>query len=262
MSGFSSEWLALREPLDLQARNAQVEAAFCAALPGDEVRLLDLASGAGSSVAALGRRLAGQVHWQLTDFDPVLLDIADRRWPGVLETRQIDLQADLESLPFDAVDAVTTSAFLDLASAAFLERLADRLAAAGKPFLASLTYDGRSTFDPQHPTDETLLSALNRHQRTDKGFGPALGPDAAPRAIELFKERGFTVIQGLSDWQIAPASGGFLREFLGGWRRVGKELSLPEEAVRDWWQDRQERIAAGELSMSVGHIDFVALPGA
>ena len=260
MSGFSSDWLALRAPLDHAARNREVEAAFFAALPQRPLKFLDLASGTGSTVMALTPGLAQPVTWHLTDYDPALLAVARDRWPGEVHVQQIDLQADLEQLPFEEVDAVTTSAFLDLASLAFLERLADRLAAAGKPFLASLTYDGRSVFEPAHAMDAELLDALNRHQKTDKGFGPALGPAAAGTAVTLFEKRGCRVSTGTSDWQIAPNASDFLEEFLGGWLRVGQELHLPADLLDAWWRDRKARIAASELAMTVGHIDFVALP--
>lgn len=260
MSGFSSDWLALREPLDLAARNSDVETVFLDTLPAGPVRILDLASGAGSTVAALTQRFGRAVDWRLTDYDPALLAIAEKRWPGGVACRRIDLQTDLEQLPFDDVDAVTTSAFLDLVSEPFLERLTDKVVAAKKPFLASLTYDGRTSFEPAHPMDETLLAALNRHQRTDKGFGPALGPDAAQTAISLFEAKDCRVVRGLSDWEITPASSGFLLEFLGGWLRVGRELKLPEDALLDWWRDREAMIRSGRLAMRVGHIDFVALP--
>lgn len=260
MSGFSADWLALREPLDLDARNRDVEARFAETLPRGPARLLDLASGAGSTVAALAPGVARDATWLLTDYDPALLEVAQGRFAETVEVRRIDLQSDLEKLPFDQVDAVTTSAFLDLASESFLKRLARRLAEAQKPFLASLTYDGRATFSPGHGMDDTLLAGLNRHQRTDKGFGAALGPEAAARAVTLFEAEGFQVVQGRSDWDILPASAGFLLEFLGGWHRVGQELGLDADALAAWWQDRQARIRSGELSMTVGHIDFVAIP--
>jgi len=57
MSGFSSKWLSLREPLDIAARNRAVEQSFLEQLPGGSPKILDLASGAGSTVAALKDRL-------------------------------------------------------------------------------------------------------------------------------------------------------------------------------------------------------------
>ncbi|WP_299809873.1 class I SAM-dependent methyltransferase [uncultured Roseibium sp.] len=264
MSGFSSEWLALREPLDLAARNAEVEEAFLAQLPERPLRILDLASGAGSTVAALHGKFRQPVTWLLTDHDPALLEVAASRWKKAtgerLETRQLDLSGNLEDLPLADVDAVTTSAFLDLVSDGFLRRLTDRIVRAGKPFLASLTYDGRTAFEPSHPFDAILGAALNAHQKSDKGFGPALGPDAAERAAGLFEAQGYSVVRGSSDWQVGSASEGFLLEFLQGWRRVGQELGLDESSLNAWWADRQRKIRSGELHVEVGHIDFAAFP--
>ncbi|GAB4519155.1 MAG: hypothetical protein Tsb0019_19600 [Roseibium sp.] len=260
MSGFSEEWLALREPLDLAARNAEVEAVFVGSLPTGPLSLLDLASGAGSTVAALSPKLGGEAAWRLSDHDPALLEAAARRWHGEVTVLQVDLARDLESLPFDDVDGITTSAFLDLVSDAFLRRLVECVVKAGKPFLASLSYDGRTSFAPAHPFDGTLLAALNAHQRTDKGFGPSLGPEAAARAQELFAARGYRVVQGLSDWNVPHVNRAFLQEFLSGWVRVGRELDLPAAELEDWWRERTDRIASGELAVTVGHVDFAALP--
>lgn len=264
MSGFSAEWLALRHPLDLAARNASVERVFLENLPEGPLSLMDLASGTGSTVKSLAAKLRQPAHWLLTDYDPALLDQADETLKTFAQAgtakRQVDLAADLEKLPFAEVDAVTTSAFLDLVSESFLERLAGRIVASGKPFLASLTYDGRAAFMPQHAFDAELTGALNAHQQTDKGFGPALGPQAASRAIELFEERGYQVTAGPSDWQIDPSAGAFLSEFLGGWKRVGRECRLDDLQLETWWQDRTRQIRAQKLSMTVGHVDFFAYP--
>ncbi|MBN9668749.1 class I SAM-dependent methyltransferase [Roseibium aggregatum] len=260
MSGFSSHWLTLREPLDLAARNPDVEKAFWEGLPSGPVRLLDLASGAGSTVAALGKRADRPVDWLLTDHDPLLLDAARRRWGDAVSLRQSNLANGLTNLPFEEVDAITTSAFLDLVSERFLEELVTRIVRAKKPFLASLTYDGRTEFAPPHPFDDTLSLALNAHQRTDKGFGPALGPDAAPRAVALFEAEGYHVVQGASDWRAGPSSQEFQTEFLQGWANVGREVGLEKDALEDWWRDRREKIGDRRLDITVGHIDFAALP--
>jgi len=264
MSGFAAEWLALRHPLDLAARNASVERVFLEKLPEGPLRLLDLASGTGSTVTALAGKLDRPAHWLLTDYDPALLTKADDNLKSFAQTetamQRVDLAADLEKLPFADVDAVTTSAFLDLVSESFLERLTDRIVSSGKPFLASLTYDGRASFTPEHAFDAALTAALNTHQQTDKGFGPALGPKAAARAVELFREKGYRVSTGPSDWRIAPSAAAFLSEFLGGWKRVGRECGLDGLQLETWWQDRTRLIRTEQLSMTVGHVDFIACP--
>lgn len=265
MSGFSSDWLALREPLDLAARDRTVEAAFLARVPAASPRMLDLASGAGSTVAALKDRLPEDTRWLLTDHDPGLLEVAASRWtgsgPGDLATLGIDLARDVETLPFSEIDAVSTSAFLDLVSEPFLQRLVTCVTGAGKPFLASLTYDGRIGFEPASDLDDTMRDALNTDQRSDKGFGNALGPDAAACAIDLFRSAGYEVVQGQSDWQAGPSDTGFLEEFLMGWSRVGVRYGATSEEVAAWRAGHLQRAKAGNVRCTVGHIDFAAFPG-
>ena len=77
MSGFSAEWLALRESYDLRARNPIVLDAVAAAFGSrDALSIVDLACGAGSTVRALGPILPARQHWNLMDNDPRLLAVA------------------------------------------------------------------------------------------------------------------------------------------------------------------------------------------
>lgn len=264
MSGFSSDWLALREPLDLAARDRTVEAAFLERVPAVAPRMLDLASGAGSTVAALRDRLPEDTRWLLTDYDPGLLEVATSRWnrsgSGDLATLGIDLARDVETLPFSDVDAISTSAFLDLVSEPFLQRLVTCVVEAGKPFLASLTYDGRIDFEPSAALDATMRDALNADQLLDKGFGNALGPGAAVRAIELFRSAGYQVVQGQSDWRVGPSRSGFLEEFLSGWSPVGVKHGAAHEEVEDWRIAHLHQARSGSFRCTIGHIDFAAFP--
>ncbi|MBD1548965.1 class I SAM-dependent methyltransferase [Roseibium aggregatum] len=264
MSGFSADWLRLREPVDLAARNGQVEAAFLSALPKGPVRLMDLASGAGSTVAALSDRLGASQDWLLTDNDPALLEVSRKRYSqfgkGAVACRQVDLSADLASLPFAEVDGVMTSAFLDLVTRPFLERLVGLVTAARLPFLASLTYDGRASCTPADPFDEDIRQAMNAHQKTDKGFGAALGPDAADAAEALFAAAGYRVVSGPSDWHAGREARDFQRELISGWVSAGLEMGLEPERLSGWLDRRMEQISDGNLVIEVGHRDIAAIP--
>ncbi len=264
MSGFSADWLRLREPVDLAARNGQAEDAFLSALPKGPVRLMDLASGAGSTVAALSGRLEAHQDWLLTDNDPALLEVSRQRFsrfgPGTVVCRQVDLSGDLASLPFANVDGVTTSAFLDLVTRPFLEQLVGLVTAARLPFLASLTYDGRASCTPADPFDEDIRQAMNAHQKTDKGFGAALGPDAAAAAEALFEAAGYRVVSGHSDWHAGRDAQAFQRELISGWVSAGADMGLDPERLSGWLAKRTEQIAEGALAIEVGHRDLAAIP--
>ena len=59
MSGFSSDWLALREPYDVTARNTTVLDAVLAAFRGQgSISVVDLACGTGSTLRAMTLRFS------------------------------------------------------------------------------------------------------------------------------------------------------------------------------------------------------------
>src|SRR5262249_8755663 len=116
----------------------------------------------------------------------------------------VDLARDLEAALDGAVDLVTTTALLDLVSEPWLERLVVECAARRLPLYAALSYDGRIAFTPQDPGDAAIIAAINAHQRTEKGFGPALGPDAATSALTRFTAVGYTVVHETADWVMGP----------------------------------------------------------
>lgn len=265
MSGFSADWLALREPFDLQARNADVSNAVAASLKKlSIVRIVDLACGTGSTLRALSPRLAAQQNWRLADNDLGLLARASAmQLPKntTVTTLALDLNRDLEAALDGPVDLVTTSALLDLVSEPWLERLAVEIAARSIPLYAALSYDGRIEFTPSDQLDAAVVTAVNAHQRTDKGFGPALGPAAATYAIARFKSLGYSVVRGAADWVIGPDDRDMQMEVLAGWAGAAREtgeLTIADAAT--WLTRRRGAVTAGISSIRVGHVDLFAAP--
>jgi SAM-dependent methyltransferase len=266
MSGFSAEWLALREPHDARARNREVldAVAAAAAAAGSAIAVVDLACGTGATLRALASRLPARQDWRLVDNDLSLLARAasGASARGVTVTRiPVDLSRDLEAALDGPIDLVTTSALLDLVSADWLDRLVVEVAARRLPLYAALSYDGRVAFDPADPLDAAVIAAVNRHQQTDKGFGPALGPGAAEAAIAGFKKANYTVVHGRSDWRLAPRDHEIQRDMLAGWAGAAREigaLSLADAAA--WLTRRRDLVAAGRSTITVGHVDLFARP--
>jgi hypothetical protein len=109
--------------------------------------------------------------------------------------------------------------------------------------------------------DREILKAVNRHQRGDKGFGPALGPAAAKEAILRFEGLGYAVTSGKSDWLLGANDGKVQRELIEGWAAAAREIGGFRPAELDAWRTcRQLDIAAGRSTIIVGHIDFFARP--
>jgi hypothetical protein len=267
MSGFSADWLTLREPYDLRARNPVVLDAVADSLdPLSSVQIVDLACGTGSTLRALGPHLPARQNWKLIDNDLGLLARA-KATPlakhATVTAVLLDLNRDLEAALDGPVDLVATSALLDLVSETWLDRLAVEIAARSIPLYAALSYDGRIGFTPADPLDAAVAAAVNAHQRTDKGFGAALGPAAAAFAIARFEALGYSVVQGASDWAMGPDDLAIQAEILAGWASAAHDIGALSPADTTAWLTRRcDAVAAGCSSLQVGHVDFFATPSA
>lgn len=263
MSGFSAEWLALREPADRRARDpgAPALAELLAALgPDRATEVLDLGAGSGSNLRYLGPRLGPDWRWTLADHDAGLLAVAARA-PEPPQLRRVDLATQLDQLPFPQRGLVTASALLDLVSAAWIAALATRCAAARAGILFAITYDGRANCRPIDPDDRLIVSLVNRHQRTDKGFGPALGPAAAAAAAASFGRAGYVLRRVRSDWQIGPDEPELQAALLQGWAQAACELDPSGSARIEAWLERRRRLLArGRSRLTVGHEDLYGWP--
>jgi hypothetical protein len=164
--------------------------------------------------------------------------------------------------PVADADLVTASALLDLVSEAWIESVASACADAGAAALFALTYDGTVAWSPAgDPTDAEVLDAVNRHQRRDKGLGPALGPGAGRTAETAFRERGYRTWLERSPWVLGAADAGLARVLLDGWAGAAGEVAPGEAArLRAWAARRTTDVAEGRATLTVGHVDLLALP--
>jgi hypothetical protein len=284
---FSADWLALREPADAAARSVPLTRAIAGALAREEeVHVLDLAAGTGSNVRYLAGHLSVRQRWLLVDNNPALLaqvPIRMSSW-GIargyeplrvrgglvlrgdrhtcrLATRLLDLTALDDDGIFAGRALVTASALLDLVSETWLRALADRCREHGAAVLFALTYDGAVRFAPEEPEDEMIRELMNRHQRTDKGFGAALGPDAAGFAERCFAGLGYRVRRERSDWELPPDTIGLQRQLIEGWAQAAT-ATAPAQAplIRGWSDRRLTHLESHRSRLFVGHEDLAAWP--
>ncbi len=249
--GFSADWLALRAPADRAARDeGLLRRAAEAAGPAPVV--LDLGCGTGATVQALAPHLPEGTRWRLVDNDPTLLARAAEAAGVAAETVCADI-ADLDALPFDGATLVTASALLDLVSEGWVAALAARLRV---PFYAALSYDGVMRWEPEDARDAFVTAAFNRHQRGDKGLGPALGPASVEAGAAIFARSGFAVARADSPWRLGPGEAPLQRALVAGIAAAATKAG--ENAAATWGEMRQER--AGCASCLVGHGDILAVP--
>jgi len=287
VSGFSAEWLALREPFDAAARApALVRALRARLMVGSHaapLSVVDLGCGTGANLRCLAPLIGGTQHWRLVDHDAALLTAAltaTRAWAegcgARVEMRGDELhvrapqfvcaivceQHDLgnfAALELPEHGLVTATALLDLASAEWLETLASRCAAARAHVLFALTYDGRTECAPPDADDAAVLALFNRHQHGDKGLGAALGSDAARAAEAALRAHGYSVSSASSDWQIGADAHAMQHALLDGWFGAAVEIAPDRRAALAAWHARRRAlVAAGRSTLQVGHADLAA----
>mgnify|MGYP003582318371 CR=1 FL=1 len=287
MSGFSASWLDLREPVDAASRNAELSAALQVwRRPFKRLSVLDLGCGTGANFRFLAPLLGGEQHWRLVDHDPILLAhgarrlrrwATDRAMQTTLAERGLAFESandryQLEPLALDLVGdwdlpdrrsptLLTASALLDLVSEPWLERLAARCRQWEAAVFIALSYDGAAVWEPVLAGDERVRERLNRHQRTDKGFGPALGPAAPATLAILLRQLGYRVMLRPSPWRLGPEHGQIQTALLDGWSEIARQFGLePTDWLPEWTHRRRRLIERRMSRLYVGHWDVFACP--
>jgi hypothetical protein len=277
MSGFSPEWLALREPVDHRSRDQGLLADLQAWLAAkSSVSVVDLGCGTGSNLRGTAAWMPARQSWTLVDYDPRLLAAARQALATWADTaaddgkgglvlakagktlevafRQADLNSDLDSALGHTPDLVTAAAFFDLASPEFIGSLAAALSARRAAFYTVLTYNGQQSWSPSHPADAQMLAAFAEHQRGNKGFGPSAGP-AAPAALSAtLQAAGYHVSEADSPWILGSSESQLIADLAAGFADAAAETGGVGAATIASWR------AVTRTGAVVGHTDTLALP--
>jgi hypothetical protein len=279
MSGFSPDWLALREPVDHRSRNQALLSELAARFAGrKDILIVDLGAGAGSNFRAVAPVLPTRQHWILLDHDPALLAAALKtiaQWADSsraitngleaskdgkslsIEFRQADLAAEPAAWGSASPDLVTAAALFDLVSEPWIERFVAALARAKLPLYAVLNHDGVAEWTPPHSADRQMTAAFERHFARDKGFGPSAGLNASELIANKLASAGYAVERVRSDWQLEPTDQKLIAMLAEGWANAARETGeVPAPAIAEWFAARK----AEGGSCLVRHEDLLALP--
>jgi hypothetical protein len=278
MTGFSAQWLALREPADHRARDASLrdqvvhDLAHLARVRPGPIKFVDLGCGSGSNLRALAPHMPATQHWTLVDYDPALLSAAKAalvQWADQMVSDQDmlvllkndkhisvkflceDLSSNLEDVLALPTDLLTAAAFFDLVAEDWLERFCGLLRS---PLYTVLTYNGQEIWHPPEPMDAAMLKAFHAHQQTDKGFGAAAGPNAVNVMETLLKARGFAVSKAQSPWKLAAADCNLIEQLaIGSAGAVLETKQVSAEEVSAWKKSRSVA-----QTCEIGHTDLYA----
>jgi hypothetical protein len=250
-------------------------------------RLIDLGAGAGANARALAPVIGGDQDWLLLDDDPALLEAqaaehlawatrkgwavaraddsvvihaGDARWRFAKQRLDLARRGALDAI--GRCDGVTMAALADLVAAAWIDALVARIARRRVPLLSVLAVDGRRDRHPPAPEDALIRGAFARHQRGDKGFGPALGADASAYLAARLSAAGYEVSTAPSNWHVGGEARDMLAAIVAGEARAAGEMQPDAAAtIAAWHERRRAELAAGALSLLIGHRDVLGLPG-
>ena len=290
MSGFSAEWLALREPVDHRSRNLALQTQVIQflgqikAIDPDSIHITDLGSGTGSNLRALAPHFGLKQSWTLVDYDADLLRSARASliaWADsvvsanegkstltpsgliqpltitknsntiAIEFQYANLVHDYHAILDKPADLITAAAFFDLVAEPWLAQFC---AALTQPLYTVLTYDGIEKWSPSEAIDADVLRAFHAHQSTDKGFGIAVGPSGGERLQSLLQTQGFTTVCAPSPWVMDHHDHALIEQLAIGTARAVREIgTLPNGLVNQWEHTRRNA-----MQCEIGHVDLFA----
>lgn len=261
MSEFSIAWLDLRENADNKARAPQFIEHIVEVLNGSAISVVvDLGAGTGSILRALKTQGANVALWRFVDLNGDSLDEALRRHAGTefIEDHQSDLMI-IDELPLIGATVVTASALFDLASAAFVDLLVERLKSRDSLIYAPLNYDGNTHWNPAHPLDTQILEAFNQDQLTDKGMGPALGPHAAGYLAKVLTDSDYDVYTQSSPWLLDSDDKALIEQLITGIAAAAANSDLVSaQDLTRWKEFRLSELDSTQCT--IGHTDVLAVP--
>jgi hypothetical protein len=212
--------------------------------------------------------LPGRQHWIMYDRDADLLDHVAANLPPAfdgssvtVETRQRDITR-LDPSDLSGACLITASALLDMFTEEELDRFVESCADANCPVLVTISVIGRVELVPSDAFDDVVTDAFNAHQRRTTERRRLLGPDAARAAVAAFTRLGADVTVRPSPWLLGPAERDLAAEWFTGWLDAACE-QRPElgAATADYARRRMAQATAGELTVTVHHLDLLAIPG-
>jgi SAM-dependent methyltransferase len=282
-----TRYLAAKRTVDDRALNRPVLDELRRLLPGDAPRVLEIGAGLGTMVARL---LDWQVlragEYTLLDVDPQLLrdsrswladwaaarGLAHELLPdglqlGELRVRLVEaeLGSYLEAGHGQPADVLVAHAFLDVVDVPAVLPGLLRLLVPGGAWWFTVTFDGDSVFQPDHPRDDDVLGAYHASMDDRVRYGRPAGESRAGRHLfhHLRAAGAPALAAGASDWVVHPGPDGrypadeavFLEHIL---QTVHDALTdrVDPALLEDWVAVRRRQLADGELLYVAHQLDF------
>ncbi len=136
-----------------------------------------------------------------------------------------------------------------------LPRLMEKLNEHGAYYF-SLNYAGKTTFDPEHPSDSVLMQAYNRDMDKRHQQGNWQASLTGKKLGTWLRDQGHRILaEGSSDWQLGGEDSDFIENILD---TINKALS-GDKALASWYEERCHQLRQHALRLEITNADYFGL---
>jgi hypothetical protein len=121
----------------------------------------------------------------------------------------------------------------------------------------TLSYCGTISWSPEDVFDRPVRTWFDRHQRSEKSFGTALGPDAARYLSACLRRLGYRVTMAASPWRLDGTQTQLQQMLITGLAQAARELCPRAQADISAWVGRRQAVLA-QSTLRIGHVDLFA----